>query len=246
MAREPAQSDVDLAQALLTAKRPEDQIIATLVYRGLERPAAESVLNECLGHKPNQHRQQPTVAPDSGPAFTMSNAGPALATLGFVLGALSLLGLAFPIFLLLGVPAVICAHVGSHKIRKWDDHRSGLMAARAGCVCGYVSVIVLLLATGVGFQLSREARKIARAHECQQNLRDIHGAKMMWGLEKKKSDTDTPTPEDLREYLKQGFPRCPGGGVYTVNSLSQEPTCSLAGHAEYVQIPAPKLPRERP
>jgi hypothetical protein len=52
-------------------------------------------------------------------------------------------------------------------------------------------------------------------------------------------------PEDLREYLKQGFPRCPGGGVYTVNSLSQEPTCSLAGHGEYVQIPAPKLLQRR-
>jgi len=242
MAREPTQSDIDLAQALLTAKRPEDQIIATLVYRGLERPAAESILDECLGRKPSHDRQQRTVPPNSGPGFTMSNAGPALATLSLVLGVLCLLGLARPIFLLLGIPAVVCAHVGSYRIRKWDVHRTGLMVARVGLVCGYVSVGVLLCAAGIAYLDATEVRRIAQMHQCQQNLQEIDKAKMLWGLEKRKRETDTPTPEDLREYLKKGFPSCPGGGVYTINSLGHEPTCSVKGHGEYAQIPLPKLP----
>jgi hypothetical protein len=69
-------------------------------------------------------------------------------------------------------------------------------------------------------------------NQCIANLRLIYAAKQAWALEKNKTDTDTPTEEDLLPYIKGGvFPVCPSGGVYTIGPVSQVPTCSIPGHA---------------
>ena len=66
---------------------------------------------------------------------------------------------------------------------------------------------------------------------CIANLRLIYAAKQAWALDKNKTDTDTPTEQDLLPYLKGGvFPVCPAGGVYTINAVGQLPTCSIPGH----------------
>jgi hypothetical protein len=50
-------------------------------------------------------------------------------------------------------------------------------------------------------------------------------------LDNKKTDADTPTPEDLKPYLnKKQFPVCPAGGTYSINPVSSRPECSHAGH----------------
>src|ERR1051325_12016285 len=46
MSRQPTQSDVDLATTRLTAGRAKDQVIAALVYRGLDRPSAARLVGE--------------------------------------------------------------------------------------------------------------------------------------------------------------------------------------------------------
>jgi hypothetical protein len=66
---------------------------------------------------------------------------------------------------------------------------------------------------------------------CIANLRLIYAAKQAWALDKNKTDSDTPTEQDLLPYLKGGvFPTCPSGGVYTINAVGQLPTCSIPGH----------------
>lgn len=66
---------------------------------------------------------------------------------------------------------------------------------------------------------------------CIANLRLIYAAKQAWALEKNKTDVDTPTEQDLLPYIKGGvFPTCPAGGVYTIGSVGQTPTCSVPGH----------------
>ena len=41
--------------------------------------------------------------------------------------------------------------------------------------------------------------------------------------------------EDLAEYFKDGIPRCPAGGVYTLGTVSDKPTCSTVGHTLQVE-----------
>ncbi len=66
---------------------------------------------------------------------------------------------------------------------------------------------------------------------CIANLRLIYLAKQAWALDKNKTDTDTPTEQDLLPYLKGGvFPVCPAGGTYTIGPVSQLPACSIPGH----------------
>jgi hypothetical protein len=68
---------------------------------------------------------------------------------------------------------------------------------------------------------------------CINNLRQIDGAKQQWALEYKKSATDTPTWDDLMPYLGRTAQalRCPDGGMYSINVLTEVPTCSTPGHA---------------
>lgn len=75
--------------------------------------------------------------------------------------------------------------------------------------------------------------RIATQHrnQCIANLRLIYVAKQAWALEKNKTDTDTPTEQDLLPYIKGGsFPVCPSGGTYTIGPVEQLPTCSIPGH----------------
>jgi DNA repair exonuclease SbcCD ATPase subunit len=69
---------------------------------------------------------------------------------------------------------------------------------------------------------------------CINNLRLIDSAKQQWALENKKQAADTPTWEDLRPYIGRGpngdLPTCPDGGVYTIGTVGEKPTCGTAGH----------------
>jgi ABC-type proline/glycine betaine transport system substrate-binding protein len=72
----------------------------------------------------------------------------------------------------------------------------------------------------------------SQQNACISNLRQIDGAKSQWALDKKMTDSDTPTRADLKIYLgNRQFPVCPAGGTYTINSVSSRPECSHAGHS---------------
>jgi hypothetical protein len=76
-----------------------------------------------------------------------------------------------------------------------------------------------------------KAKQKAQTINCISNLRQIELAKQTWALEEKKSPTDVPTISDLLPHLGTGkFPTCPAGGVYTINSVSTPPECSLPRH----------------
>jgi hypothetical protein len=77
-----------------------------------------------------------------------------------------------------------------------------------------------------------KARQSAQKNACVSNLRQIEGAKQQWALENKKTDSDTPSREDLVPYLaNKQFPVCPAGGTYTLNRLADPPQCSHEDHA---------------
>jgi DNA repair exonuclease SbcCD ATPase subunit len=84
-------------------------------------------------------------------------------------------------------------------------------------------------------QKSQAANQGAQAmNACINNLRLIDSAKQQWALEYKKGAADIPTWDDLRPYIGRGpngdLPTCPAGGVYTIGTVNDKPTCSIPGH----------------
>ncbi len=81
-----------------------------------------------------------------------------------------------------------------------------------------------------------KARQDSQATMCSQFLERIDGAKAQAAFEHLLADAETPTDVMLFDFLniKPGTQidgsnsLCPGGGVYSVNSMDTPPSCSLA------------------
>ena len=93
-----------------------------------------------------------------------------------------------------------------------------------------VAIIGLLAAVAIPNLV--KARKSAQRQACINNLKAIDGAKSIWALEMKKTDSDVPTEGDLFGPGKniEKKPDCPAGGTYEVRSVGEKPTCSVADH----------------
>lgn len=83
-------------------------------------------------------------------------------------------------------------------------------------------------------QKNQTAQAITDRNACINNLRLIDAAKQQWALEFHKQGTDVPTWDDLRPYLGHGanveLPTCSDGGVYTIGTVNEKPTCNTPGH----------------
>jgi chromosome segregation ATPase len=77
-----------------------------------------------------------------------------------------------------------------------------------------------------------QTQAVVERDACIASLKLIEAAKLQWALDNNKTEDAIPATQDLLPYLKdQVFPVCPSGGVYTINSVGQLPTCSIPGHA---------------
>ena len=95
-----------------------------------------------------------------------------------------------------------------------------------------VSVVLCLPILGILVAIAvpsfLRAREISRRNACQENLAKIDGAKQQWALDNEKQDADVPTWDELvnpEGYLRTS-PVCPSQGVYAINSVGEEPTCT--------------------
>ena len=91
-----------------------------------------------------------------------------------------------------------------------------------------VAIIGLLAAVAIPNLI--KARKTAQVNACKSNLRTIEFAIQQWALEKRKRDDSEVSLEDLESYMKDGIPRCPSGGEYTLTTVEEKPTCNVGGH----------------
>jgi hypothetical protein len=66
---------------------------------------------------------------------------------------------------------------------------------------------------------------------CARNLQIITQSKKLWAENNHKAATDTPTMEDISVFSRH-LPACPGGGTYTLGTVADAPTCSIAAHNE--------------
>ncbi len=156
-----------------------------------------------------------------------------LAIWSLVLGILSLV--CFSIFA--AIPGVICGHMALLRIKRSGDAIVGKGLAIAGLVTGYIGValaiVIIPMMLAIAIPNFVKARDTAQMNACVNHLRQIDSAKQQWALEKQKQATDIPTEGDLVPYLKlkdAQMLRCPAGGDYKINSVSEQPTCSIPKH----------------
>src|SRR3954463_6748562 len=95
-----------------------------------------------------------------------------------------------------------------------------------------VAIIGLLAAIAIPNFI--KAREASQKNACIANLKQIDGAKNTWALENKKVNGSTPVKTDLYgadKYIRDE-PGCPANGTYTLQVVSEKPTCSLSatGH----------------
>ncbi len=80
------------------------------------------------------------------------------------------------------------------------------------------------------------ARHTSALSSCLNNLRQIDSAKMQWALDTMSTNMN-PTWQDLAPYIGRtgqgNKPICPGGGMYTIETMTNLPTCSLASTNGY-------------
>ena len=103
-----------------------------------------------------------------------------------------------------------------------------------------VAIIELLAAIAIPNFV--RARTTAQANACINNLRQIDSAKQQWALETRQATNATPVVSDIAPYLGWSGAVtvitttlvCPAGGTtanfgssYTINSVSEAPTCQI-------------------
>jgi prepilin-type N-terminal cleavage/methylation domain-containing protein len=92
-----------------------------------------------------------------------------------------------------------------------------------------VAIIGLLAAIAIPNFV--RARQTSQTNACINNLRIIDAAKQQWALENGQASSVTPTSANIVPYLGRAgsaMPAEPLGGSYTINVLTNVPTCSLA------------------
>ena len=95
-----------------------------------------------------------------------------------------------------------------------------------------VEIMIVVLIIGILLAIAVpnfvRARESSRAKSCIANLKQIDSAKQQWGMDNKKTGTDTPADTDLAgtgKYMKS-FPTCPSdNSAYTVGNLDTNPSC---------------------
>ncbi len=104
-----------------------------------------------------------------------------------------------------------------------SNRRSGFTLIEIMIVIGIIGLLMLAAMPNL-----LNAQKRAKAGICRMNIENIEGAKAQWALNERKKDTDTPTEDDLKSYLKDNkFPTCPAGGTYSINPVDTKATCSV-------------------
>jgi vacuolar-type H+-ATPase subunit I/STV1 len=80
--------------------------------------------------------------------------------------------------------------------------------------------------------LRERAHTTTILNTCIGNLKQMDGAKEQWALENRKNIKDVPTENELigpGGYIR-AKPVCPAGGIYSLNSVGTQPSCSIPGH----------------
>jgi uncharacterized protein (DUF3084 family) len=110
-----------------------------------------------------------------------------------------------------------------HQLRE-DKKLLGQQAQTAQAQVQAAQSHIATLSTDLQSAQARAQQQVLVTHQqewanaCLNNLLQLDGAKQQWALEGNKTAHDIPTEKDLAPYLKDGIPKCPAGGTYTIKA----------------------------
>ncbi len=116
------------------------------------------------------------------------------------------------------------------------NYKSGVRASGTTASSGQQLVASMAIApvgmmAAIAIPSFMKARETSQKHACINNLRQIGAAKAQWALEQTKSDGDAADVTGVCGFIMGGaVPTCPKGGVYELNAMGSNPTCSIPGH----------------
>lgn len=98
-----------------------------------------------------------------------------------------------------------------------------------------VEIMIVVLITGILLAVAVpqwvRARESTRTRTCMKNLYEIDNAKARWAMENNLPGSSVPTAADIAPiFIKGAMPLCPVSGVYTINQVDIEPSCSIHGN----------------
>ena len=91
-----------------------------------------------------------------------------------------------------------------------------------------VAIIGLLAAIAVPNFI--KAREDAQTNRCKNNERLIEAGKEQWAMATNAATGATVTTTQAGDYIKGGYPTCPGGGTYTIGVVGTDANCSMTAH----------------
>ncbi len=93
-----------------------------------------------------------------------------------------------------------------------------------------VAIIGLISAIAIPNYINTSIR--AKVRVCCENLSQIENAKEIWAIQTHKTNGQIPSDDDLfgpNGYVKFK-PQCPSGGVYELQPIGTNATCTISGH----------------
>ena len=101
-----------------------------------------------------------------------------------------------------------------------------------------VEIMIVVLIIGILMAIAVpnfiQARTTSRRNSCIANLKQIDSAKEQYAMEAKLNTGDAVTQGNLAPTYIKSFPSCPGGGVYTIDVVGTNPSCSLGASDGHV------------
>ena len=112
-----------------------------------------------------------------------------------------------------------------------------ILLGRKRLLWAITGALVFLLLAAIAIPSWIPARAASQRAACIANLKQIRDVKIQWAEANHKAPDATPTEADLSATnrgtgILREFPACPRGGIYTIGSARQNPTCTFTskGH----------------
>ena len=108
--------------------------------------------------------------------------------------------------------------------------KSGLNAKGFTLVEIMIVVAIVGLLASIAVPNFARARTTSRTNACKNNLRIISAAKDQSAMDNNKAEGAAMAIADISAYLRgAALPVEPQGGLYTINAVGVNPTCSIGG-----------------